>query len=302
VELADAGWHMDMNKHEVIMRNGAQVVKAKRQGRLYRIQSVSNPDVDGQTNCIRAEVKTVQEWHRCLGHMGVKSIMHTLQAAGIDVDKSDKDEQCKECIKGKICKLSNYLKPANKLPKSLWAASVLFAVIVINMVLMGKHQTATPYEMMYNQKPDYSKLHLFCSKYYLYNIDPKDKKYNARGIEGYMVGIDEHDRGYRVWLPNTRTIKRSKDVVFAKLNDTNIPNNNEQNNFPNKIEQNKFGRRSVTKKHVQQNENRVNPSVTNNNAGNNSAFPMKKIQMMMAALHKIFRIFNKTSKMAVLVS
>lgn len=101
------------------------------------------------------------------------------------------------------------------LQKSLWAEAVNTAVYVLNRTLGSRSDTATPFELWSNKKPDVSHLRQFgCPAYpfvpsiFRRKWDPKSK---ANQI---FVGYEHNSGNYRIFDPNTSRISVTRNVIF----------------------------------------------------------------------------------------
>ena len=105
---------------------------------------------------------------------------------------------------------------SSSLPSRLWGECSSFAVHILNTVTINKATGKSPFETIYNRKPQLNNLHPFGSKCFLYNSNPTRQKLDVRGIPVYLVGIESLIDRYRVFDPQTNSIKRSKNVKFLK--------------------------------------------------------------------------------------
>ena len=116
-----------------------------------------------------------------------------------------------------ICNLARTMLISAKLPKSLWAEAVQYAVYVLNLTTICKTTGKSAYETIYKRKRPLKILKPYGAKCYLYDQTRTRHKWDPKSIPGVLVGYSgEHMDGYRVWLPGTNVVKRSKDVIFSK--------------------------------------------------------------------------------------
>ncbi|KAG5666630.1 hypothetical protein PVAND_014646 [Polypedilum vanderplanki] len=110
----------------------------------------------------------------------------------------------------------------SKLPKFLWAEAVNEACYNQNR-LVSKLRNETPYEV-YNKKKQYFKdFHIFGSEVYFKIPDEVRKKLDPKAKKGRYVGHDNQAKGYRVYEPDSRTVRIHREVVF--INKYNIGRN-----------------------------------------------------------------------------
>jgi transposase InsO family protein len=100
-------------------------------------------------------------------------------------------------------------------PIYLWGECLNFCAQVLNSVTMHKELQKTAYELMHKRRPNLSMLHPFGTKCFYYDNEA-DHKLKNRGKEGRFVGALDPVSGCRIWIPGTRIIKETKDVVFPK--------------------------------------------------------------------------------------
>ena len=62
----------------------------------------------------------------------------------------------------------------------------------------------TPYEMLYNEKPDMKKLHEWGNEVWVHTLD--GTKLDGRSKIGRGIGHDEVSNGHRIYWPNKHSI------------------------------------------------------------------------------------------------
>jgi hypothetical protein len=97
---------------------------------------------------------------------------------------------------------------------TLWDLCMEAANYLRNKSLNASLDGKTPYEALYNVKPDVS--HLRIIKSLVYTHIPKEKrlKHESHTNLGIFVGYTDIDRLIKVYDPLKRTIKSYKDVVI----------------------------------------------------------------------------------------
>ena len=105
-----------------------------------------------------------------------------------------------------------------------YACRIFSAIPIRNLRHQGLLTTSD--ELFYGKKPNINNYRvLFCpcvvKKYTYYKKNEKGalilsdvKPLSQRGFRGMFVGFNESDSGYQVYIPNTRQIVSSRDVIF----------------------------------------------------------------------------------------
>lgn len=104
------------------------------------------------------------------------------------------------------------------LPKRLWAEGIFHAAHVLNCTKIHEETGKTPFELIRGSKPFIKRILPFGTNCKYYNRDPNRKKLDDRSYPGVIVGCDEDRRAYRVWIPGSSQIIRTKDVKVDKSN------------------------------------------------------------------------------------
>ena len=112
------------------------------------------------------------------------------------------------------------------LPLYLWAEAVNTAVYILNRYLKNRTRNGTPYELWNGKKADLSHLKTFGCTAYMHipkqqrtKLQPKSKKY-------IFADYDGDSNNYRLFDPETRKIKISRDVIFNEDFDNSKPREN----------------------------------------------------------------------------
>ena len=101
------------------------------------------------------------------------------------------------------------------LQKSFWAEALAVAVHVRNRVTTrGLPAMTTPYEVMYEEKPNLSYLRVFGSQCSYTAKKQSVGKLDARAHEAIMIGYARGSRAYKLWDPANRCVVVSRDVRF----------------------------------------------------------------------------------------
>ncbi|KAI3722512.1 hypothetical protein L2E82_33551 [Cichorium intybus] len=101
-----------------------------------------------------------------------------------------------------------------KLPNKFWGECVLTAAYIINRLPSTTLSNKTPYEKLYNQKPDYDHMKVFgCLTYYRSNETNGDK-FEVRGRPGIFLGYPHGTKGYKIFDIEKGKIMISRDTKF----------------------------------------------------------------------------------------
>ncbi|GJT94400.1 putative RNA-directed DNA polymerase [Tanacetum coccineum] len=121
------------------------------------------------------------------------------------------------------------LRIGANLPKRFWGECILTAAHVINRLPSKVIKNKTPFELIWNEKPDYDFLKVFGCLVYFKNTDTKGDKFEERGKPGVFLGYPPRTKGYKILDLETRKIIVSRDVNFHEENFPfkNVQGNNE---------------------------------------------------------------------------
>ncbi|GJR62261.1 zinc finger, CCHC-type containing protein [Tanacetum coccineum] len=114
---------------------------------------------------------------------------------------------------------------AMKLPLTFWAEAVRHAIYILNRVPTRALIDKTPYEALYNRKPNLENLRIFgCTAYAKITI-PHLKKLDDRSIPLIYLGVEEGSKACRLYDPIAKKKHVSRDVrtsfVINGVNDEN---------------------------------------------------------------------------------
>ncbi|GJY79922.1 ribonuclease H-like domain, reverse transcriptase, RNA-dependent DNA polymerase [Tanacetum coccineum] len=106
---------------------------------------------------------------------------------------------------------------AMKLPLTFWAEAVRHAIYILNRVSTRALVDKTPYEALYNRKPNLENLRIFgCTAYAKITI-PHLKKLDDRSIPMFYLGVEEGSKAYRLYDPIGKKKHVSRDVKFMEI-------------------------------------------------------------------------------------
>lgn len=100
------------------------------------------------------------------------------------------------------------------LPKRFWGECVLTAAYIINRLPSKVLKNKTPYELIWDEKPDYGILRIFGCLVFFKNNNTKGDKFEERGKSGVFLGYPPGTKGYKILDLKTRKIVVSRDVHF----------------------------------------------------------------------------------------
>lgn len=103
-----------------------------------------------------------------------------------------------------------------QMPLSFWPYSVLIAAFIINRLPSSVLKWRTPFQVLYNKEPDYTRLKPFGCLAYAANVLPMKSKYASRShirvFLGYVFGM----KGYQLFDLETKQLLISRDVRFLE--------------------------------------------------------------------------------------
>lgn len=109
-----------------------------------------------------------------------------------------------------------------ELEKRFWAEAVATAVFLVNRS-PTKGLDVTPEEAFSGKKPDLSELRVFGTKVMCHIPKVKRQKWDAKSEPGIFVGYAVQSKGFRVYVPRTKKVVVSRDVVFlSEIADTTV--------------------------------------------------------------------------------
>nr|GEV41020.1 zinc finger, CCHC-type [Tanacetum cinerariifolium] len=105
---------------------------------------------------------------------------------------------------------------AMKLPLTFWVGAVRQAIYILNRVPTRALEDETPYEALYNTKPNLENLRIFGCTAYAKITTPHLKKLDDRSIPLIYLGIEEGSKACRLYDPITKKKHVSRDVKFTE--------------------------------------------------------------------------------------
>nr|GEY06907.1 retrotransposon protein, putative, Ty3-gypsy subclass [Tanacetum cinerariifolium] len=104
---------------------------------------------------------------------------------------------------------------AMKLPLTFWVEAVRNAIYILNRVPTRALEDKTPYEALYNTKPNLENLRIFGCTAYAKTTTPHLKKLDDRSIPLIYLGVEEGSKACRLYDPIAKKKHVSRDVSFV---------------------------------------------------------------------------------------
>nr|GFC57309.1 zinc finger, CCHC-type [Tanacetum cinerariifolium] len=105
---------------------------------------------------------------------------------------------------------------AMKLHLTFWAEAVRHAIYILNRVPTRALVDKTPYEALYNRKPNLENLRIFGCTTYTKITMPHLKKLDDRSIPLVYLGVEEESKACRLYDPIAKKKHVSRDVKFME--------------------------------------------------------------------------------------
>ncbi|KAJ9544736.1 hypothetical protein OSB04_024443 [Centaurea solstitialis] len=103
---------------------------------------------------------------------------------------------------------------ASSLPFTFWAKAVYAACYTQNRSLVVKRFEKTPYQLLYNKRPNIKFFHVFGCKCYVFNDSEPLGKFDPKGDDAIFIGYAWDSAAYRVYILRTKTVVISTNVKF----------------------------------------------------------------------------------------
>jgi hypothetical protein len=101
-----------------------------------------------------------------------------------------------------------------QVPKNLWTEAAQSAVKFINFSPTKANLGLTPDEQFYSVKPDLSQLRIFGCLAHVHIRKDLRNKLEPRSETRIYLGTDEESKGYRIFIPSSKKVIITKDVIF----------------------------------------------------------------------------------------
>ena len=109
---------------------------------------------------------------------------------------------------------------ASSLPKSLWGEAMMHATWLKNRSSTRRLGNKTPYEVLYNKKPDLQKLPVWGCQVKVHDVT--GSKLDMRARDGHWVGFDLKLDGHCIYCADRGTVGVERSVVFERRLDVTI--------------------------------------------------------------------------------
>lgn len=115
-----------------------------------------------------------------------------------------------------ILEVARSLRFQASLPLNYWGDCVPAAVYLINRTPSSVLNFKTPYEILYDSKPDYKPIRTFGCLAFAYNPDTYTDKFSMRGVPCVFLGYPPNKKGYKLLNLITKQSFVSRDVRFEE--------------------------------------------------------------------------------------
>ena len=102
------------------------------------------------------------------------------------------------------------------MPKEFWAEAVNTAAYTRNRSPTNSLNNATPFECLFNRKPDVSNLKVFGCVAYVHIPNHQRKKLEEKSRKCMFVGYPDGTKGFKLYDLTKKTFIRSRDVIFEE--------------------------------------------------------------------------------------
>uniref|UniRef100_A0A251S5C6 Putative ribonuclease H-like domain-containing protein n=1 Tax=Helianthus annuus TaxID=4232 RepID=A0A251S5C6_HELAN len=104
------------------------------------------------------------------------------------------------------------------LPKKFWGECVMTAAYIINRLPSKTIDNKTPFEILFEEKPEYEHMKVFGCLAYFRNTDTKGDKFEWKGKPGVFLGYPPGTKGYKIYDMVHNKMVVSRDVRFVENN------------------------------------------------------------------------------------
>lgn len=105
------------------------------------------------------------------------------------------------------------------LPPMFWAEAVNTANYIRNRCPTKSLGGKTPHEAWFGKAPDVKHFREFGTRVLCLDNRPGKGKLSNKCVDGIFVGYSTESKGYRVWIPERKTVIVSRDVKFLEQNE-----------------------------------------------------------------------------------
>ena len=100
-------------------------------------------------------------------------------------------------------------------PKFLWEDAVAYACYLKNRSPTRALSNITPHEAFWGKIPDISNVHPFGTKCWVLVPEARRSKLDPKSEQYQFTGIADHSAGFRYYVPHSRKILHSRNVIFT---------------------------------------------------------------------------------------
>jgi len=133
-------------------------------------------------------------------HLKEKGVRHETSCAYTPSQNGVSERTNRTVMEAARCMLHS-----SNAPLWLWGEAVMYAAYILNRV-PSREKLKTPFELFYKTKPNVSNIKVFGSRTFVLIPDKDRTKIDGKSKEGILVGFDENQKGYRVYIPSERKV------------------------------------------------------------------------------------------------
>ena len=110
----------------------------------------------------------------------------------------------------------------HSIPKFLWPEAITYAIYLKNRSpTRALKEPITPYEAFWNKKPNVSQLQEFGINCWVLQQGEKPSKLDPKSRSYQFVGISEDSRAWRYYVPHSRKVLTSRNIIFEEQTNEN---------------------------------------------------------------------------------
>lgn len=101
------------------------------------------------------------------------------------------------------------------IPKRFWGECILTTAYIINQLPSKIFKNKTPYELIWNTKPQYDHMKIFGCVSYFKNTNTKGDKFELKGKPSVFLGYSQGTKGYKIDDIEAKKIIVCRDVLLC---------------------------------------------------------------------------------------